>query len=496
MYPAMENALQELTKTKASVKHIIVLTDGRTEPGDFKTLVNRIKDEKITLSAVGVGRDTDIPFLQEISEQGKGRFYYTDNATLLPRIFVRETILAGRSALVEETFSPQIVYPAEFLKGVDLTKVPKLYGYVVTAPKNEAILSMQTHQKDPLFAYWRIGLGKSVAFTSDDGLRWGRDWVNWDNYRKFWAQTIRWAMPEPESERYSMSTGFEGGRGKITIEALDDDGNPVNFLNLNTNIVEPSGKTSDVPLRQVSSGRYEATFEANEVGTYYTVLLDGKNGKYKKAASQPLSVSYSQEYNTFETNNYLLNKIAASSGGKIISKADDVFQKTGKIAYIPRSAWKELLLLALFMFPLDVGLRRVYLPENFGMKIWNSVFRTSFSGKTQMISQQDELSVKMLRLKKEKIKDQLETQKEKDTPLLEKLAQRKGKISEITVSKLKADEISIDQDVKEIDLKGPSINRAEIAAENLNIDKTKKPQEMGSSTLSRLKEVKKRSQRS
>ncbi|MCE1246121.1 MAG: VWA domain-containing protein [Firmicutes bacterium] len=369
MYPALNAAYQELKGTKAMVKHIIALTDGRSAPADFENLVKKMAKDGITVSAVGVGEDSDTQFLENIAKWGQGRFYYTDVASYLPRIFVRESILAGRSALIEETFKPSQTGNADFLKGINVSGMPNLHGYVATVPKDGAQLIFQTHQKDPLMASWRIGLGKSVAFTSDDGYRWAKDWVSWDQYGSFWSQTVRWCLPAFKSEQYSVNLKTEGSQGKLTVEAMTKDGNLLNFLQLQARVISPGGETSDVTLRQTASGRYEADFETKGTGTYFVNILEGSGENKQTGKIQAFSIPYSPEFKKFGTNDYLLEKISTITGGKRISSTDNIFEKSGKVAYYPRPAWLELLIIALMLFPLDVALRRVYLPENAFAKV-------------------------------------------------------------------------------------------------------------------------------
>lgn len=373
IYPALDSAHSALKGTQAVLKHVILLTDGRSEPGDFREITKRMTDDKITLSTIGVGKDADMPFLDELAKMGQGRFYYADEATMLPRIFVRETILAGRSAILEEPFQPVPATPAEFLSGIDTAKLPRLLGYVITTPKPLAHVSLQSHQEDPILAYWRTGLGKSVAFTSDDGLRWAKDWLQWKDYTRFWAQLVRWVAAESGSDRFNVSTEISPGQGRVIVEASDDDGNPLNFLDLSVRLTSPSGRSQDLPLSQSATGRYEGSFAATEVGTYLINLTEKEDGRVKPGKLQAFTIPYSPEYKRFGTNNYLIEKLTSATGGRVISPDHDFFKKTGRIAYYPRPAWAELLLLTLCLLPLDVALRRVYLPDGFHDKL-KSIF--------------------------------------------------------------------------------------------------------------------------
>ncbi len=363
IYPALDAAYQALKESDAMVRHVIVLTDGRSAPGDFLNLARQMSTDKITISTIGVGRDSDLPFLENLASWGQGRFYYADDATALPRIFVREIILTGRSPIVEEVFDPVETGTAPFLSGIDTANLPPLTGYVVTTPRPMANTVLKTHQDDPLLAYWRIGLGKSVAFTSDNGLRWAMEWARWEDYSRFWSQLVRWIVPDLSRDDFMVRSVIESGRGQVVVEAIAPDGEPVNFLDLSVRVVSPSGKSGTLPLSQTGSGRYEADFEAGEVGTYMLNTFNNTDGSAPQGNLQTVTLSYSPEYRDFSTNRYLLEKIASATGGSVIDTQWDVFRKTGQVAYHSRPTWRELLLLILLLFPLDIALRRVYLPR-------------------------------------------------------------------------------------------------------------------------------------
>lgn len=399
-YPALEDAYIALKSAQAATKHVILLTDGRSEPGQFQEIAEKMTEAKITISTVGVGKDTDVPFLQELAVWGKGRFYYTDEASLLPRIFVQESLLAHRSALIEEPFKPSPAGPSAFLKGINTDQLPPLTGYVASSPRERAGIILETHRRDPLLAYWRIGLGKAAAFTSDDGLRWGKEWLQWEDYGRFWMQTVRWILPEAVDERLTPHITVEGDTGFVTAKALNENGQPANFLDLTAVIIPPQGETLELPLEQTASGFYESRFSIDHTGTYILNVKDNQQEGYRGAAIQTFSVPYPEEFKTFGTNYHLLNQISEITGGKIISPQDNIFEKGSKTTFHSISLWENLMLLSLLLFPLDIALRRVYLPEGF----WDKLFAGS-SAKVPDSKTESETMMKALKRRKEAVQE-------------------------------------------------------------------------------------------
>jgi len=76
IYPALERAYERLAETEAEVRHVILLSDGKTYPDDYETLLNRMVEAEITVSTVAVGEEADRELLGSIAEWGDGRSYF------------------------------------------------------------------------------------------------------------------------------------------------------------------------------------------------------------------------------------------------------------------------------------------------------------------------------------------------------------------------------------------------------------------------------------
>src|SRR6266700_1935651 len=179
-YPALKETYAQLFERPALLKHFIFLSDGQMTRGDFAGLLRRMGKDKITVSSVAIGKDADVQLMIDIAKWGRGRFYYTEDDSTIPRIFTLETQLASKASLVEQPFKAVVASPAhEAIQEIDWKEAPPLGGYVATSMKSNADLVLMTHQEDPLLATWRYGLGRSVAFTSDAKAKWGVLWVRW-----------------------------------------------------------------------------------------------------------------------------------------------------------------------------------------------------------------------------------------------------------------------------------------------------------------------------
>ena len=350
----------------AKVKHVILLTDGGADPAGIPELVKKLHDENgITLSTVGVGADA-APFLKDLAAIGGGRYHLATNAASIPSIFTEETALAARSYIVEESFFPKLVNSSPILAGIDAT--PRIHGYVATSAKDLAqVILRADKENDPILATWQYGLGRSVAFTSDATGRWGRDWVSWQDYASFWAQTVRYTLGDSSNTALEMKVALDGAskQAHLTLDARSRSGGFLNGYQIKANVVAPNGETQAVSLRQIAPGRYEAYFDPKEQGVYL-MRFDGqpeKGGSGQSfAQTDGWTLSYSPEYRRIESDPDLLIRLATLTGGKLASaNPADAFLHNLKAVSATSPLWPWLLLLAALLLPLDVASRRLIL---------------------------------------------------------------------------------------------------------------------------------------
>ena len=88
--PALEEAFYGLQNVDTRYKHVLVLTDGGVEAGDFESLMRRMANEGINVSTVLAGGGYHSEFLVNIANWGKGRFYNVPNRFNLPEILLKQ----------------------------------------------------------------------------------------------------------------------------------------------------------------------------------------------------------------------------------------------------------------------------------------------------------------------------------------------------------------------------------------------------------------------
>jgi uncharacterized membrane protein len=374
----MSKGQEALSKSRASLKHMIVFSDGDPAPPS-PDLMNRLVGDRITVSTVLISGHAGPQTMQWIADQGGGRFHAVQSPGDLPQIFIKEAMVILKSAISEEPFQPQLVAAREPVQGIGAGEYPLLQGYVCTMPKGRAEVPLLTSKGDPLLAHWQYGLGRAVAFTSDAKARWARSWLDWPKYRQFWSQLAQWSLRRVEDADFTSEVSIDRGEGLLTVEAIDPRGNYRNFLNLQAVVVSPKGERQMVRLEQTGPGHYEVRFPTRETGSYMVGLMDYTGGRLQGMQRLGASVDYSPEFSASEPNLPLLRRLAEVGGGKVLSMpgspfaGEDVnpFLHDRRRTFQPINLSEWLLKLVVLLFPLDVGIRRIQI----GREEWQKALR-------------------------------------------------------------------------------------------------------------------------
>ncbi|XHR28958.1 MAG: VWA domain-containing protein [Chthoniobacteraceae bacterium] len=353
MAPAMEMALSRLQTSSAKLKHVIILTDGVSTPGPFYELATQMAQQRITLSTVGVGGDTDQDLLKKVSEWGNGRFYFTDNPSSIPQIFTKETMTAAKSAIRDMPFLPVQVAPADFLNGLDFSGAPFLLGYVNTKTKPTSELWLVTEKQEPLLATWRCGLGQSGAFTSDARNRWAVDWLKWEGYGKFWAQTCRKLMRTAALKHQPSQLTREGDDFVFTVDCMDERGNYASDLTGELTLLSPDNRASKLPLQATGPGRFTARWPAKHGAWHAQVTLKNGDQTFDQQYAS-ISAGYPDEFLLRPLDEAKLRAIAKETGGAY----SPATLPNDRTAPVERELWPWLALLALLLFIADVAAKR------------------------------------------------------------------------------------------------------------------------------------------
>ena len=194
-----------LAKSRASVKHIIIISDGDPQPPQTSFL-QAITAKGITISTVAVFPARRL-LLEDPREHRQGRqgplLLSLASADELPQIFIKEARTVRRGLLCEEAFTPAMVLDTVPVTGFQAKAISRRsWATSSRRPSPSPRLPLVTHNKDPLLAHWQYGLGRTVAFTSDAKAKWAANWVGWGNYA---GSGARWSNGSSARSRIATS---------------------------------------------------------------------------------------------------------------------------------------------------------------------------------------------------------------------------------------------------------------------------------------------------
>ncbi len=379
--PSMKMALNSFNKVTASIKHMIIISDGDPSP-PFASTVNLYVQAGIKISTVAIGTHGppgSTP-LQNLATTTGGQYYVVKDPRVLPKIYQREARRVSRSLVKDlPNVSPQIIYPHEILAGID-GPLPPISGMVLTTVKENPLVEVAIRspiptdpQNSTIMAAWTYGLGRTAVVTTDAGRRWASAWTNWEGYDKFYSQLVRWAMrPSADRGKYTIASDVRDGKARVVITALDQHDDFRNFLDMTGSAVGPDLKPFDFPIHQVAPGRYVGEFDANRAGSYLLTIVPHPG---EAPLLSGVNMPYSAEFRDRDTNAGLLQDLVAlrPSGGQpgVLAKADLQRNNLDQLVRLNpyredlpksvsiRDVWPLILLLAACVFLADVFVRRV-----------------------------------------------------------------------------------------------------------------------------------------
>lgn len=364
----------------ASVKHMIVISDGDPTPPQFSGgALSQLKrmGVKVTTVAVGTHGPAGSTPLRNIANFTGGKYYVATSAKALPRIFQREARRVTKPLIVEKSLQPALGNPHEILRNID--GFPPITGFVMTTLKKNPLVEVPLLSPFPaetenatLLATWTYGVGRTAAWTTDSGARWTNAWTSWEQYDKFFGQLVRWAMrPTQDSGDYAVATQFQEGRIQVMVENLNP-GEEAEGGFLSGSWIDPRLESHELPLQRVAPARFSGELEATTPGSYFITIRPNPSSAPIRVG---VDVPYSPEYRYRETNEVMLAQLAAltppqGKAGRVYPEpladnhlsellAQNAFRRDLPPAISSRQLWPWLLLFAGTVFFSDILMRRV-----------------------------------------------------------------------------------------------------------------------------------------
>ena len=236
--PAIEEAFYAMQNVQTRYKHVLVLTDGGVESGDFESLMRRMAAKGINVSTVLVGGNAHSEFLVNLANWGKGHFYSASSRFSIPEILLKQPSTSKIPPYRPGSHLVSMGGPSGWWGDIPRPEEPRLAGYVETRLRPGAQVAVETEtERHPVLASWRYGLGRVSAFTTEPVGEGTAPWQEWDGYGAWLMRVLsRTSREHPQPFAYTIQRGRNDARivaQRLTpqpyrpqAERLHDDGTP------------------------------------------------------------------------------------------------------------------------------------------------------------------------------------------------------------------------------------------------------------------------------
>jgi hypothetical protein len=187
----------------------------------------------------------------------------------------------------------------------------------------------------------RYGRGRTLALMAADTWRWRMMLESKDkSFETFWRNLLRYLVDAVRRPVEASTERTFYGRNeavRIRAEVADEKYISVNNAQVKARVITPSGRSTDVDLKQTTEGGFEgyaAAFNPDEEGTYRVEVSASRAADSKQAAAfETAQTSFivgplNREARDASQNRELLKRISADTGGQYyaLPKADNLIE--------------------------------------------------------------------------------------------------------------------------------------------------------------------------
>ena len=129
----------------------------------------------------------------------------------------------------------------------------------LAAPKGHVVMAGADER--PLLVLNRVGEGRVALLASDHAWLWSRGFEGGGPQLELLRRLAHWMMKEPELEEEALTAQAEGQTVTITRRTMAEEVGEVT-------VTGPDGRVTVLPLNADVPGRYQAQFEASDLGLY------------------------------------------------------------------------------------------------------------------------------------------------------------------------------------------------------------------------------------
>ena len=346
----LQAGFDAILHSNAPQRHIILMTDGISQPEDYKPLMARLRRAHISVATVALGPFADTSLLAQIAAATGGNAYVTSNARALPKIFSKETQLSSKPARVTGRLSVAASGDSPVIRSLAGAALPPLRGNVVTTLKQGAqsdlVASGARSGADPALAEWQLGLGRVVAWTPGLGAPWAAGWLA---RGELWNDAVRWtdrAASPPALTPHAVP----GTPGVLQIDLAGLGAAGLAVAAVDGTLTDARGVSVPVAFTPAGAGLLQADVSSLAPGAYGFALAPAGSGA--TAVSGEVALPYPAEYSPVAAEASPLGELVAQTGGVVLGADQE-----RALALTTHALRPPLALLALVAFLAGVAVR-------------------------------------------------------------------------------------------------------------------------------------------
>ncbi len=302
---ALTASADMIRHAKAGTKHIVLFADvaDAEQPGNYKELLEKTRKAGITVSVIGLGKNTDkdAALLEDVAKRGGGRLFITDSPEELPRLFAQDTFVVSRNSFLEDPVLMQPTPGLTALAGKPFALDRAIGGYNLCYLRPEATMGAISRDdyKAPLVASWQAGAGRVLCYTGEADGKHAGAFAKSPETGEFYTSLARWVAGQSGSlaEGMAVTQEVRNGINRIHLQ-LDPERKSEPFAGvpqLRTLRARPgeAPRTETVPLTWTGPDTLvaEVSLEGEETALS-TVSVPGQ----KPQSLAPVCLPFSPEY--------------------------------------------------------------------------------------------------------------------------------------------------------------------------------------------------------
>jgi Ca-activated chloride channel homolog len=343
IYLGLKAGYEQLLKSSASERHIILMTDGISEPSNYSPLLAKLRAAHISVATVALGQDADRQLLSRIASGTGGHQYVTNDAKQLPKIFAKETQLAAKPVKVKGKLSVSASGDSPVVRSLIGAVLPELAGNVVTTlnPGAQADLTASNTKgkSDPALAEWQIGAGRVVVWTPGVGAPWAPAWVA---EHAMFNDAVRW-VDRPVHQSAFIPRPLVGSSGVLQIDLAPLGRAGLSVAGITGTLTDQGNYSFPVTFRSVGAGLFDADVSSFPAGVYRYQLTT--QSLRPKVTTGVVAMPYPAEYSPATAHDTPLPQLVAQTAGAVVSPDGEA-----RLAVTTGSLRRLLVLLALVAF--------------------------------------------------------------------------------------------------------------------------------------------------